>query len=88
MKSLRAAAKTAGLDQPSMSVRALAKRYRLPELISLLRLLEELAPDRIVFQMDDVEAGDVKGFARLGLLRTGWWSFKGTLHGVTALRGY
>jgi hypothetical protein len=69
MKSLRAAAtKTAGLDQPPMSVRALAKRYRFPEPISLLRLLEKLAPDRIVFQIDDVEAGDVKGFARLRVL--------------------
>jgi len=79
MRSLRAAAQKAGLDQPPLSVRNMAKRFRLPEPLSLLRLLEELAPDRIVFETGHVEAGDVSGSARLGLLSTGWWSFKGHL---------
>jgi hypothetical protein len=42
MKSLRASVQKAGFDQ-TLNVRVLAKRYQLPEPISLLRLLEALA---------------------------------------------
>jgi len=43
MKSLRAAAQKAGIDQPELDVRDLAKRWHVPEPISLLRLLEAFA---------------------------------------------
>jgi hypothetical protein len=78
MKSLRASAQKAGLS-PGLPVRNMAKRFKLPEPLSLLLLLEQLAPDQIVFDTGHVEAGDVSGSARFALLKTGWWSFKGSL---------
>jgi hypothetical protein len=80
MDSLRAATQKAGLDQPFLSVRDLAGKFGLPEPISVRRVIQELAPEQIVFETGSAEAGDVSGWARLGVLSTGWWSLKGKLH--------
>jgi hypothetical protein len=55
--------------------------------LSMLRLMNDLDPDAIMFHTGAIAAGDVSGSADLGLLSNGFWSFKGSLHDKGKLYG-
>jgi len=80
MKTLRTAAKKANLDQPTLSIQDLATtRKVLSQPVSVLRLLNHLQPEQVIWETGEVAVGDVSGWGQLAVLSSGWISWRGHL---------
>lgn len=78
MKSLREASGKSGFVGPVISARGVAQSLQLASPISLRALMDK--PVSVIFETGEISAGDVSGWAQLGLLSNGFWSFRGHLH--------